>query len=553
MKMRKIAAGISLGAMALAMTGQVEASSHREAPFIAKNPKTDATDLYAFMSYETGKAGNVVLIANYQPLQDAYGGPNYFSMDPEALYEIHIENNGDGVEDLTFQFQFKNNLVDQQVAANGTMVSHPLVNAGGIATAAYGTMGDARNVRETFALSAVKGPRRGSAPVAINNATAKFGGAVAAGQNTFIKPMDNIGTKTFGTTLGGEAYATYAAAHIYDITLPATLCADNTAHTGRVFVGQREDTFAVNLGTIFDLINAPGAIITGGDTEAGRNVAPNTIKGKNVTSLSLEIPKECLVTNVDTAPVIGVWTTASVRQARVINPKATYGTPAKEGGAWAQISRLGNPLVNEVVIGLRDKDRFNSSEPKDDLANFGPYVTNPTLPALIETLFSVPAPTASPRADLIAVFLTGVKTPNLDDGGNELNVNYTGAALAEMLRLNTKLGATTGAARRADGLGAAACFRTDATAPTKIKPSATGCDPSGFPNGRRPGDDVVDLALRVMEGYLLPVADAPMGATAFTDGVMQFFGTRDVPATGGVSTTQSTEAFPFLNLPTSGS
>ncbi len=220
--------------------------------------------------------------------------------------------------------------------------------------------------------------------------------------------------------------------------------------------------------------------------------------------------------------MIGAWTTASLKQARVLNPRASFKLPALEAGAWTQVSRLSSPLVNEVVIGLRDKDRFNSSEPRDD-AQFADYVTNPTLPALIEILFGaagVVAPTRFPRTDLVAAFLTGV------DG-----VNKNGS-VAEMLRLNTALPPT--AKGQQSPLGAALCFVSGA-----LTLSNPGCDPAGFPNGRRPGDDVVDIELRVAMGYLLPAADAPSGQLGFTDAVLQ-------------SDAQFDAAFPSLTTPNPG-
>jgi hypothetical protein len=206
----------------------------------------------------------------------------------------------------------------------------------------------------------------------------------------------------------------------------------------------------------------------------------------------------------------------------VLNPVANYKKPALEGGAWTQVSRLSNPLVNEVVIGVPDKDHFNGSEPKDD-GQFAAYVTNPSLPALLQVLFGaagVKAPTKFPRADLVAAFLTGV------DG-----VNKNGST-AEMLRLNTKLGATAKGAQ--NSLGAAGCFVNGT-----LTPAATGCDTAGFPNGRRPGDDVVDIALRVMMGYLLPVADAPAGQVPFTDATIQ-------------EDAQFDASFPYLRSPRAG-
>jgi hypothetical protein len=476
------------------------ASSHREAPFITENPKVDGTDFYFFRSYEAGKTDMVTLIANYQPLQDAYGGPNYFTMDPEALYEIHLDNDGDAKEDLTFQFRFKNDLAGGDgVALNigGKSVAVPLFNVGPISA----TDSSKLNVKETYSLKVMRGNRRGEGKGAGDVTNATTGAAV------FEKPTDNIGTKSF------PDYAGYAAAHIYPINIPGC------AKPGRVFVGQRKESFAVNLGTIFDLVNAPAGVIVGGNTAAGRAAAPSTIDDKNITSLELELPIACVK---GTSDVVGAWTTASLRQARVLNQRASYKLPALEGGAWTQVSRLGAPLVNEVVIGLKDKNRFNSSEPKED-AQFADYVTNPTLPALIEVLFGaagVVAPTKFPRTDLVAAFLTGV------DG-----VNKNGS-VAEMLRLNTALPPTP--AGQQTTLGAALCFVNGALTLTN-----PGCDPAGFPNGRRPGDDVVDIALRVAMGYLLPAADAPSGQLGFTDAVLQ-------------ADSQFDAVFPYLKTPLPG-
>ena len=277
------------------------------------------------------------------------------------------------------------------------------------------------------------------------------------------------------------------------------------ATPARIFVGQRHESFAVNLGTIFDLVNAPAAVITNGGTRAGRSAGgAGPIDGKNITSIAMEVPISCLTTGTGgVKDIIGGWTTASVRQARVINPTATYSVPSKEGGAWTQVSRLGMPLVNEVVVGIKDKDKWNSSSPKDD-GQFADYVTNPTLPAILDILFGPGlAPTVFPRTDLVAAFLTGVP-----------NVNANGST-AEMLRLNTALPATAKGAQ--NSLGAAACF-VDGV----LTLGNAGCDPAGFPNGRRPGDDVTDITLRVAMGYLfMNDTQAPARKVPFTDAVLQ--------------------------------
>lgn len=496
---------------ALAMIGpsDAQASSHREAPFVTKSPKIDNTDFYMFRSYEPGKDGTVTVLANFQPLQDAYGGPNYFSMDPEALYEIHFDTDGDGVEDLTFQFRFKNTLnvsatdgITLPIGPAGAQknVAIPFLNAnveGSTIDAA--NQNSFRHVLETYSVNVVRGPRRSGAVSAVTK----------AGGGEFVKPLDYVGTKSLGNA---AAYETYANAHIFDAAIPGGAGACAAGGNIRVFAGQRKEGFAVLLGNIFDLVNATAAQLTdpagGPDDLTG---AGNPIGNKNVTTLALEIPIGCLASEAQ--PIVGGWSTASVRQARAINPQATYGAPSKEGGAWAQVSRLGSPLVNEVVIGLKDKDKFNSSEPKDD-AQFADYITHPTLPAVLEALFgaaSVAAPTVFPRADLVQAFATGVP-----------NVNQVRAdVVAEMLRLNTALPATPLATQVR--YGAALCFKAGATPndPKVLDTANPGCDPAGFPNGRRPGDDTVDIALRVAMGYLLgsgvgtsttaPNADLPLG------------------------------------------
>jgi hypothetical protein len=493
-RVRRAVLAACAAAAAVAVPAASWASSHREAPFITTQPKVDGADFYMFSSYEPGRSGFVTLIANYLPLQDAYGGPNYFPLDPDALYEIHIDNNGDGVEDITFQFKFKNTLKDIQLSVGGKNVSIPLIQAGTLS----GQNPGALNLRETYTVDIVRGDRRTGAHGSVTNA--------ADGTATFEKPLDYVGDKTFGSKAGYEAYA---AAHTYNIKIPG--CADG----GRMFVGQRKDPFAVSLGRVFDLVNLNPL----GSTSANGN----TIDDKNVTSLILEVPSSCLATSAD--PVIGGWTTASMRQARLLsgNPAAGFQASAKNGGAWVQVSRLGMPLVNEVVIGMKDKDKFNSSKPKDD-GQFADYVTNPTLPALIQTLFpSAPAPTNFPRTDLVAAFLTGISGVNQPKG----------VKASEMLRLNTSIPVTPMAAQSNLGV--------------------LGGDNAGFPNGRRPGDDVVDAELRVAMGVLCVAtgaadslkvgckpSDAPAGSAPLTDGALQ-------------SATQFNNSFPYLLTPISGS
>ncbi len=504
------------------------ASSHREAPFITQNPKVDATDFYLFNSYEPGREDFVTLIANYVPLQDAYGGPNYFTMDQNAVYEIHVDNNGDAIEDLTFQFAFNN-----AIAADGEgvklpigdqMVAVPLKAVGGISAESQA----AANFAESFSLSVITGDRRSGNAAAATD--------VVAGADTFAKPLDYFGSKTFGDGAEYDRYVaslTNSGSLYHDVNFAG--CPDGS-QAGRVFVGQRKESFSVNLGRTFDLINLDPI----GGTDSDDN---NDLADKNITTLAVEVSKTCLTGSGN--GVIGAWTSASKPQFSVLNPTGTFEAPEVSGGALTQVSRLGSPLVNEVVIGLADKNLFNSSEPKDD-GQFATYVTHPTLPAIINIVFNSDnalspnsiAPTNFPRGDLVAAFLTGVA------GVNQMSA----VTASEMLRLNTGIVATP--AESQSNLGVAAG------------------DLAGFPNGRRPGDDVVDLALRAVMGAfcheiavdlngdsnldeqdnLLLCGDtpeaskaaAPVGTVGFLDGSPQNAG-------------QFNAVFPYLTTPLPGS
>jgi hypothetical protein len=450
------AAALLVAAAALALSGSAGASSHREAPFISGAPKVDASDFYLFNSYETGRGDYVTLIADYQPMQNGFDGPNYHALDPNALYEIHVDNNGDGKEDLTFQFRFQTTLAG---SGAGLTVAVGSVNQA-IAPMQNGAVSVPNDphlqVNETYTLTLVRGDRRSGTPSSVTNAS--------GGSATFAKPFDNAGEKTIAD------YPAYAAAHIYTVNIPGC------TGTGRVFVGQRQDAFAVNLGVVFDMVDAPVSALT--DTSA-IGASTSSLDKLNVSTLALEVPKSCLVAGSD--PVIGGWTTASLRQTRVLDPapKSGYQTTDRNGGAWTQVSRLGDPLVNELVIGLKDKDRFNASKPKDD-AQFLSYVTNPSYPKLLESYLGAAgiAPTNIPRNDLVTVFLTGIA-----------GVNQAATVTpSEEMRLNTSIAAVPYASQNRLGLVGNIL--------------AGGTDNAGYPNGRRPKDDVVDITLVAAMGGL---------------------------------------------------
>ena len=457
MKRTALATAIATTCFGLLVGGSALASSHREAPNISRSPKVDASDFYMFRSYESGRAGYVTFLANYQPLQDAYGGPNFFSMDPRASYDINVDNDGDALPDITFRFHFNNHYRNLALSVNGTSVAVPLNNIGPFSKSTNANV----NLIESYSVDVI---RNGVVTHATNMLT---------GAGYFIKPHDNIGTKSIAN------YAQYAEQYISGIAVGG-------CH-GRVFVGQRNDGFSVNLGEIFDLIHTNPV----GPADGEHNI----LADKNVTTIALEMPIGCLRLG-SSNPVIGAWTAASLPL-------------ASAPGGLAQVSRLSAPLINEVIIGLPDKDKFNASQPKDD-GQFAKYVTNPTLPELIQALFpGVIAPNSFPRTDLVAAFLTGITGLN----------KPTTVTASEMMRLNTSIAPKTAVNQANLGVLAG--------------------DTAGFPNGRRPGDDVVDIELRVAMGVLLPVADAPSGQLPYTDGAT-------------VRATDFRNTFPYLNTPLPG-
>jgi hypothetical protein len=532
---------VAKACLLLVATSAAMASSHREAPFITTSPKVDGTDFYMFRSYEgvsaTGTGGRsdyVTMIANYQPLQGPYGGPNYFAMDPNALYEIHMDNNGDAKEDITFQFRFNNKLNSAAIPVGTASVAIPLIQAGVISQ----VTDPALNVNETYSVAVVRGDRRKGTSQAI---------AKASGSTTFEKPVDYIGVKTLGSP---AAYEGYAQKHVHAIKVPGCPAGKDT---GFVFVGQRQEGFAVNLGTVFDLVNAPAAfLLDPANKDAAGMGGQHYIQKQNISSIALEVHKDCLTAGTD--PVIGGWTTASMRQTRLLNSKPASGhqTTEKAGGAWVQVSRLGNPLVNELVIGLPDKDKFNASKPSED-TQFLTYVTNPTLPALLGLVLTgdlkALAPTNLPRTDLATVFLTGIAGVN----------KPANATPSEVLRLNTAIAPVPATDQNRLGV-AGEVLRVGGVANL-----GSAKDLAGFPNGRRPKDDVVDIALVAVLGGLCVInggnnalglngvpgvpsltspckaSSVPLGATSANahDGVDQ-------------ATVPFLTRFPYLNTPNGG-
>ncbi len=453
-------------------------SSHREAPEISKDPVADNTDLYAFVSPDD--PSKVTIIANYIPLEEPAGGPNFHQFGDDVLYEIMIDNDGDGVENITYQFRFTT-----QIANPNTF----LYNTGSITSLADPNW----NMRQFYSVRRVDGSRRT--------------GAVTVLGTDLPSPPVRIGPRST------PSYPALATAAINDL-----------GGGRKVFAGQREEAFNVDLGSIFDL----GALRPFGLAHliplAG--TAKDGTKGFNVHSIALQVPKTELTpdgstpTNAEDAKsVIGVWASASRQKARVLDAGGGLGENA---GPWVQVSRLGEPLINEVIIPLGKKDHWNARQPKND-SEFLAYYEHPELQGLLPVLYpgvfpNLAALTASgaARADLVAILLTGIPAAVGIPGFQ----NFTGATKADMLRLNM------------------------AIPPTVVSPSPYGIlggDLAGFPNGRRVADNVVAIELRAVAGatYPLVAAFTPDGAAgALTDGT-----TDDVAPLGG---------FPYLGHPHEG-
>lgn len=432
-KIRHVGRSLVVGALMLSMTAvPMLASSHSEAPLISMDRFADNTDTYAFRSVEAGREGFVTLIANYIPLQEPGGGPQWFRFDDSVLYEIKIDNTGDGLEDISYQFQFTTQTVN-----NDTVLGQSTVNENGVIS----SLTDADyNMPQTYTVRRTDRFRNRS------------GRTLAAGLRT---PPANIGprvTPNYEQNLGQPA--------VYG--LPGG---------GKVFAGTRDEYFYIDLG-VFDALNLRSVGSSGGI---------DTTKSYNVSTIAIEVPIQDLTRTqaVPSGPtasdaVIGVWATASRRTTRVLGT----GTQSTEG-AWQQVSRLGSPLVNEVVIPLSLKDTFNAIPPSVDgnVPRVVQAVTDPELARLLAAVFGITIP-PPPRNDLVQIFATGIPV-NAVTGPNYTTFLSDGIA-HEYLRLNVAIAPTAIASQNRLGL--------------------LGGDVAGFPNGRRVFDDVTDIALRAVAG-----------------------------------------------------
>ncbi|HEX3908184.1 MAG TPA: DUF4331 domain-containing protein [Mycobacteriales bacterium] len=505
-------------------------SSHREAPQISKDPTADSTDLYAFVSPD--KPSTVTLIANYIPLQAPDGGPNFYEFADDVRYAIHVDNDGDGSADISFHFRFKtvNNIPSSFLYNHGPIT--PFTRPG--------TKGTNWNRQQTYTLTRVDHLHNGRTR------------STTLGKDLLVPPCN----------IGPLSTPNYAATYLASHGNSALQTFKAGGHTGTVFAGQRAEGFYVDLGAVFDLGGLRGFenFHVGGPAAGLMAGMPgvNSTAAVNVHSLALQVPIADLVaggkrpsSTTSSNAVIGVWTSASRQKVQIQDPHGSAGHAAS--GPFVQVSRLGNPLVNELLIGLGDKDRWNLERPTADGDTFFEYFAHPLLGELLPALYTANGTAGGPtifphlaaynashtgttkahpaRPDLIAILLSGI--PNSVTAAlGAPPTNVGGKALADQLRLNVAQRPTTDH-KKISNLG------------------YLGGDPAGFPNGRRVFDDVATIELRAVAGATLPLVDptftpdAPAGAVDFSI----TSGPRDTTAKG---TEGYLPSFPYLGTPYSG-
>jgi Domain of unknown function (DUF4331) len=445
-------------------------SSHREAPSISKDPVADNTDTYAFVSPD--KPDTVTLIMNYLPGESPAGGPNFYEFGHDVLYEFVIDNDANADEDIKYQFRFHTEVKNKNTF---------LYNFGQITSLTSPVW----NRVQMYSVTRVS-----------------HGHSEVLGSDLLCPPV-NIGPRSTPN------YAALASAAVHTLS-----------DGSKVFAGQRRDGFFVDLGSIFDL----------GDLRPFQNlhliptaaaVGHEALKNLNVHTIALQVPKTRLTKGgykptdpADPRSVLGIYARASRRKARILR-----GSKDVESGPWVQVSRLGNPLINEVVTPMAQKDYWNSESPSDD-SQFIKQVLHPELAGLLNVLYPGVFPNIAgytkDRADLQAILMTGIPSGIIPGFQN-----YTGSTIADLLRLNL------------------------AIKPTTSSPSPMGIlggDLAGYPNGRRVFDDVVTIEVRAIAGVTIPLVDpsfTPDGAASLvTDGV--------TPGNRYLS------HFPYLGTPKSG-
>ena len=455
----------ALAAGLLAVTGAFS-SSHREAPRIMLDPSADNTDVYAYTAPDA--QDSLTVVSNWVPLEEPAGGPYFGKLDPKARYYVKIDNTGDGYEDVAYRWQFKNKFRNP----NSFLYAAPTVDSINDPDLNFVQTYDL--YKETYKNRHLVGTRKIASDVPV--------------------APDNVGPKTIPN------YDKVAAGAVASLR-----------GGGKTFVGPRDDPFFVDLGAVFDGINIdkPGRPMIGTGNQGGGR---DDVSGYNVHSFVLQVPEREVTVDgrqvrdmSSSNAVVGVWSTTERQRVSVL---ARGARKSNSRGNWVQVSRLGNPLINEVVIPIGQKDKFNATSPSDDLKNFGKYVLSPEPARLLNALFpQLGGVKETNRTDIVQALLTGL--PNLTQIGKN-------PAPADTLKVN---------------LG--------------VKPSDTpsrfgvlGKDVAGFPNGRRLADDVTDIELRVIGGALIP-ADQGGKQLPLGDGVDQ----NDKPFS---------DSFPYVASPNSG-
>ena len=501
-------------------------ASHREAPMIAFDPAADNTDLYAFISYDEENVNRppakrrVTFILNVNPGQEPGDGPNYFSFSDEVLYRLHIDNDQDGEEDITYEFRFNTEIRPVGGTLTGPLPfignpNIPVTELQGI-TALDGPGSEGLTLRQTYSITEVRGPKS-------SDRTPLFSG------HTLVAVPSNVGPATM------PDYEELASQGIY--------------HDGdkRVFAGQRAETFYIDLGAVFDTVNLrrPVPALTV-DEDADDTADPfgiNRFSGSNISTIAIEVPishltSDGLGADSTTYPVIGIYASTSRQKIRKLlteRQRRRQGKLVENRGRYIQVSRMANPLVDELIINTPAKDFWNASEPEDE-AQFEAFFKTPTVATELELIFGIPV-TATPRTDLIELLL---KYP-----GQPLSNGHCGSPCAELLRLDLRV-----APMPAEDQKRLTILAHDAAGvPTP--------DVAGFPNGRRPNDDVTDIVVRVVGGanYIANrvgdgvnhLADAPGAGTTDGSGYGTLPGNRLDVTDNGIA-----KEFPFLPTPHDG-
>jgi hypothetical protein len=449
--MRKLLYSTIVGLMVLALIvglapTATQAASHREAPLISLDPTADITDFFMFRSYETGKDDNIVLIMDVIPGEEPSAGPNYYNFDPNVLYTFNVDNDQDGkADDIRFEFQFKTE-IRGVVNDLGLFLSYVAVP--GPITALDGAGSEGLGLRQTYTVTMVKGGKR-----------------TVLANGLFAVPS-NVGPRTM------PDYVALVEQGTYDLD-----------GGGRVFAGQRDDPFYIDLGAVFDTLNL-------------RSPGIDQLSGFNVHTIALEVPASWLTKDgqgpADTAsPMLGAYASTYRRKVTVLNGGGNNDDSVRSirdrrtSGRWIQVQRLANPLINETIIGTVDKDRWNSLDPSKE-QRFLSYYLKPRLALALQLVVGLdtgctpfgdancqpnpPAPadttlSAFNRTDLVNVLLKYAPTDKQLSELLRLNISVAPTALADQQRLTILAG-----------------------------------DNAGWPNGRRPLDDVTDIAVQVVGG-----------------------------------------------------